>query len=258
MLGTASKTYPSTGDIGLASCLLAVGIPPAPERRMRVVKNLDGTDFSRFAFGHVCIDNKLSTSTLMDRWRQGADGVRANRATAFAMLQVWNMTRAAMFALRSHRRMTKGLCGGHNIIVESRDVARWVDPGTAWEFAPIHDGGESVAARSAELSATLVLLGCELMGVDEKGRWVFSRKSAQSNPDAMECAQIWPRIGNDRNTDAAYMAAASSNRNTLMDLARSHDPTVMLKNEDEIGAFSQAKYEAGEKGACEIARRLGL
>lgn len=248
----------STGDVGLASCLNVVGIPPAPDHQLRVVKNADGSDFCRIALGSVSLDGRTETAVLMDRWAKGADGVRSHRATPFAMLQVWNKTRVAMFKMREDKVIVKGLCGGWNIMVESHDVAKWIDPGTAWEFRGRHVAEPFFTARDAGLAAALVVLDCELMGVDASGGWVFSRKSLDRSKDGMECAMAWPSMLADTTRNSSYMAAAAQQRNVILQAIKDQDPDLMFSRGRELGFLSERKYNEGERGALEIARKLGI
>ena len=248
----------TTGDIGLASCLNALGIPPAPDRQIRAVKNADGSDFCRIALGSTSVDGKLQTSELMSAWGKGPEGVRANRATTFALLQCWNKTRGAMFKMRDNHPMVKGLCGGRDVIVESHEVARWLDPGTAAEFRAREDTQPGFAARDAGLAAALIILGGDLLGVDGNGRWIFTMRSLDAFPDARECAAAWPKMVSNTAKDAAYMAAAAANRRVILDVVRAQDPEMMYARGAELGFISEAKYNAGDPGAQEVARLLRL
>ena len=255
----------TTGDVGLASCLHAVGVPPVPEvsRQLEVVKNADGSDFCRVALMPTTADGQAATDDLMRQWASGPAGVREHRATPMAALQVWNMCRGAMFALRRGEVMLRGLCGGHDVIVRERDAARWIDEGTGRMFLPREDAEPGFAAKDAMLAAALVALGADLLGVDGSGRWVYSRRSLEQVPDRMECAAMWPAPVRNTEADAGYMAAAATWRRAIMAAIKARDATLMFsrrkgRGKFEVGLLSEGGLKTGARGAEEVARKLRL
>ena len=255
----------TTGDMGLASCLNAVGIAPVEGRALRPVKNADGSDFCQIALEGRSLDGATLTAPLMKQWRAGADGVRGNRLAAFSVLQVWNKTRAALFAMRAGHAICKGLCGGYPALVGAADAVRWLDAGTVTDFVARDEAAGNIGVGDAGLAAALVVLGADLLGVSPGGEWVMTRRSMEATPDAMECALAWPARVRNGKANAAYMACAAHNRELILKRIREGGSVLMGvegSNPEEEGVemwlMSERDYDAGTNGALEVARRAGV
>ena len=247
---------PATGDIGLSSALNALGVPPAGDRQFQPVKSMHGDDFVRIYLGPVTIDGKRKTTDLMTQWRNGPESVVKLPADPFSHLQVWTKTRSALIALRKGIYCWQGMVGVWPAVVTVRDRDQWLVPGSGSELRSFNFSG--FAPDDAELEAALVVLGVKCLGVSRNGGLSFCLESMKSTIHAEECAAKWPEMVKDKDSPAAYCAAASQARTMSMAVIQGGDPTLYLRRAKASAWLSQRKLEEKDAKTVQLANKIGI
>lgn len=245
----------TTGDVSLSSCLNAMGIPPAPFDKFAPVKGYDGHDFVRIAVCSQSIDGNHRTVDLMKRWREGARSVRAFPSCPFSALQVWSKTRASIQAAQQRGVVCWiGNVGPWRCIVTDRDREEWLDPGTAIELrdTPAMD----VCPQESELAAALVVLGVPPIGFGPGGWLAFPTSGIKATIGAAEMLECWPDMVPNHDSPAAYFAAAADARRMSYAAIKAQDPVILIMKGSELATFRQSEYEAGDKNATAIAKKI--
>jgi hypothetical protein len=251
-----NHSIPATGDIGLSSALNALGVPPAGEKQFQPVKSMHGDDFVRIYLGPMTIDGKRKTTDLMKQWRNGPESVVNLPADPFSSLQVWTKTRAALIALRKGIHCWIGRVGVWPAVVTVRDRDRWLVPGSGSDLRS--RTLEGFTPDNADLEAALIVLGVKCLGVDSNAGLTFCENSLKSTLHAHECAAKWPEMVEDKDSPAAYCAAASQARTMSMAVIHGGDPTLYLRKAKASAWLSQRKLEEGDKKTVKLANKIGL
>jgi hypothetical protein len=237
-----------------------MGVPPASGQQFQPVKGSDGNDFVRIYLGRTTLDGARKTADLMKQWRGGADSVRNMPADRFSALQVWSKTRAALAGYKRGRPVRIGTVGPWHCVVSGGDRGSWLDDGSQRDIGQASGG---FATDDVGLSAALVVLGVEVLGMSGLGDVAFCPDSLKKVLGAAECAAKWPELVTDKDSPAAYFAAADYAREMSLRAIRECDPMLYIKKMKEMGKFSHAcisqrQLEEKDENAVIIAQKIGL